>query len=256
MSKKLTIYSVSLLLLALGSFFIYKDIAKNNFKIADLNTNSSGVASTSVDSVVPAGTVKLDCSKFSDFLNRSFVFPGNFNAETQNSYSERINKLVSSLKSNCNSFGTWLDLGQWYGSIGDYDAAKFAWETASQMEPNSFLPYHNLGNLYGFFVKDMKKSEEYYFKAIDKDLNSLNSYSDLADLYLYGGQPQKAIDLLKGGLNQSMLTNSYAFFLQKLAFVYRESGDKANALKYFEMLFSADPANVSAKQEIEILKAQ
>lgn len=249
MNKKLTIYAVALLLLALGSFFIYRDIAKND------STTSVIPANEPESSPISVGTVKLDCSEFGDFLNRSFVFSGNFNADQKIIYSQKINELVSSLKSDCNSFATWIDLGQYYGSIGDYGATKFAWETASKIEPDSFLPYHNLGNLYGFFIKDLKTSEEYYMKAIAKNFDSLNSYSDLADLYLYGGQPQKAIDLLNKGLNQSMLSNSYSFFLQKIAFIYGESGDKANTLKYNEMLFSADPTNMSAKQEIERLKA-
>jgi len=250
MNKKLTIYSVSLLLLALGSFFLYKEISKNNLQTADLNSNSSDTVST------PIGTIKLNCSEFSGFLDRSFVFSGNFNADQKNVYSEKINKLVSSLKGDCNSFGAWIDLGQYYNSVGDHDGAIFAWKTASKMEPSNFLPFHNLGNLYWLSLKDFKTAEEYYFKAISMNFDSLNSYSDLADLYLYSTkQPQKAIDLLKKGIDQSVFNNSYLFFLQKIAFIYGESGDKANALKYNEMLFAADPANMSAKQEIERLKS-
>ena len=249
MNKKLTIYSISLLLLALGSFFVYKEISNNNSKVVVDNSYPNMNSATSTDTSIVIN--KLDCSEVKDFLDHSFVFSVNFNAEVKNAYSKKISDTVSILKADCNAFSAWLDLGIYASSIGDYDSAKISWETASKIQPNYFLPYHNLGNLYGFSLKDLPKAEEYYFKAISKNFESLNSYSDLADLYLYGGQVQKAITLLTNGLNESVSTNSHLFFLQKLAFVYRESGDKANALKYYEKLLSADPANDSVRQEVE-----
>ncbi|MHB9019339.1 MAG: tetratricopeptide repeat protein [Minisyncoccota bacterium] len=255
MNKKLTIYSISLLILALGFFFIFKEIYKNNSEISNTNSIPLDTATTTVDSVLVNPSVKLDCSEFKDFLNRSFIFSGNFNEETKNVYSQKIDKTIILLKENCNYFEAWIDLGLHSKSIGDFQAAKFAWETASRINPENFLPYHNLGNLYGFSLKDLSRAEEYYLKAINKNFDSLNSYSDLADLYFYNGESKRSISLLLGGLEQSMVPYSRLFFLQKIASIYEQSGDKVNALKYYQTLFSLDPTNTSVKQQIERLKA-
>lgn len=253
MNKKLTIYSISLLILALGSYFIFRDIYKNNPESTNINAVPSDIAS-STNSVISAETIKLDCSELKDFLDRSFIFSGNFNEQTKNIYAKKIDTTIGLLKENCNYFEAWIDLGLHSKSIGDFEAAKFSWETASRINPESFLPYHNLGNLYGFSLKDLDKAEEYYLKAINKNFDSLNSYSDLADLYFYNDQSKKSINLLLGGLEQSMVPYSRLFFLQKIASIYEQSGDKVNALKYYQTLFSLDPTNTSVKQQIERLK--
>ena len=51
------------------------------------------------------------------------------------------------------------------------------------IRPDDFVAYHNLGDLYGFYVKDYPKSEDNYLKSIKNNPANIQAYLDLAVIY-------------------------------------------------------------------------
>ena len=77
----------------------------------------------------------------------------------------------------------WYDLGAYRRVIGDFEGAAEAWNFVPLIRPEDFVAYHNLGDLYGFYMKDYPKSEENYLKSIQNNPQNIQAYLDLATIY-------------------------------------------------------------------------
>lgn len=96
----------------------------------------------------------------------------------------------------------WYDLGAYRRVIGDFDGAAEAWTFGALIRPKGFISYHNLGDLYGFYVKDYPKSEENYFKSIQNNPQNVQGYLDLATIYesVYKEKANQVESILLRGL--------------------------------------------------------
>ncbi len=113
----------------------------------------------------------------------------------------KIKELQTFLKTNPTAVGAWIDLGAYQKTAGDYDGAIISWEYASKLAPLSFVSLGNIGNLYGFYIKDVAMADVYYRKAISRAPGESYLYAQLAEVYQYTG---KNIGLAKAVLNEGL----------------------------------------------------
>lgn len=64
---------------------------------------------------------------------------------------------------------------------------------AAKLEPESSLIWNNLGLCY-YEANQLEEAEKCYIKAISRDTNDANALNNLAQLYNWMGQPQKALN--------------------------------------------------------------
>jgi len=163
---KKTIYAVVALIilaLALWGVFVYFNPEEEKTTPNESANLGEGVVAEMIDSQVSTSTLaKLNMGT----LDRQIVAPDNAADQMFEKNEAIIKDLVSGLRTKPEVFSDWNDLGTYRKIIGDYVGAKEAWENAAILRPKSALPLGNLGNLYGYYVKDSAKAEEYYLAAI------------------------------------------------------------------------------------------
>ncbi|MBI2175709.1 MAG: hypothetical protein HYU35_03195, partial [Parcubacteria group bacterium] len=102
-----------------------------------------------------------------------------------------IQTLSQGLKENYDFLNGWLQLGALRRLIGDYEGAREALEFAAILRPESYVAFHNLGDLYGFQFKNYPKAEENFLQAIAKEPKNVDAYKSLAMIYQYSYTQKK-----------------------------------------------------------------
>jgi len=118
-------------------------------------------------------------------LNRPIVIPSDMAPKVAKLVTEKIKKLNSELKTDPNSMESLLALGIYRKMIRDYAGAAEAWEYAGKIYPKSPTPFNNLGDLYAYFLKDKKKAEKNFLKALKNGPNELYIYRNTYEFYRY-----------------------------------------------------------------------
>ena len=145
----------------------------------------------------------------------------------------------------------WIAVGIIKKFFNDYEGTKDAWEYAGVLYPANALSFANLGSLYGFYLKDPVKAEFNYRKAIQNDPYQSSYYLGLADFYAQvdTAQKNKIPDVMLAGLQYVKDPN----LLLYLAGYYKNIGDKANAVKYYQEVLKIAPDQAGIQEEIDKL---
>ena len=122
-----------------------------------------------------------------------------------------------------------IDLGTADKGKDDYAGAEAAWIQATQIAPNNYVAFANLGDLYMNFLHDYAKADANYQAAIKDAATQPALYGDLFTLYTttsYKPTATAAEDILKKGI----AANPNAVELQvSLARYYKTLGRTADA---------------------------
>lgn len=105
-------------------------------------------------------------------LDEPIVLPQRFTAEIRQIEERRIKDIILKLEKDPLSFDLWNELALEKQSIDDYEGAKEIWNYTALLKPKDPLSFSNLGNLYGFYLKDNIKAEENYLKSIELGQNN------------------------------------------------------------------------------------
>ncbi|OGF85584.1 hypothetical protein A2Z63_00905 [Candidatus Giovannonibacteria bacterium RIFCSPLOWO2_02_44_8] len=128
----------------------------------------------------------------------------NLSEESKKMALENIKMLTEDLRQNPGLPGHWINLGLQRNFIGDFEGAKEAWEYASYLRPDDFIPPHNLGDLYTYSLNDYAKAEASYRKSIALDPSQLMVYQKLHELYRYRIKDNaKARAILEEGISKN-----------------------------------------------------
>ena len=128
----------------------------------------------------------------------------NLSPESKAMAMNAIKEIIASLRENPNSESDWINLGLQRNFIGDFIGAKEAWEYASYLRPDDFIPPHNLGDLYTYSLNDYAKAEASYRKSIALDPSQLMVYQKLHELYRYRIKDNaKARAILEEGISKN-----------------------------------------------------
>ncbi|MFH1402204.1 MAG: hypothetical protein ABIG87_01090 [Patescibacteria group bacterium] len=228
MNKKNITSSVfaALLLTALW-FYIYQDLSDNQNNQAENVNNELVATSTSLingvslglegDNEVVIKTINEDLPQISQEeqqkpeiikpvpdLDREIVFGDDFSEEAQQIMIDKMETTSQELKNDPTDFSNWLYLGLDRKAIGDYKGAKLAWEYAKLLDSYNFVVRGNLGDLYAYYLRDNKKAEENYLKALELDPSQVYLYYKTAEFYRdFLEDIQKAREIVQKGLDLS-----------------------------------------------------
>lgn len=109
--------------------------------------------------------------------------------------------LIAELQKNPYVFINWVDLGLQRFVAKDYEGAREAWEYANALAPENSVAYGNLGNLYGYYLKDPKKAEENFLSALKNGPAQTYLYFQTADFYVQVlKSKKKAVFVVEEGL--------------------------------------------------------
>lgn len=158
-------------------------------KTKELSLDTAGVEQNAKPNIPPPN------------LNRPVNITGDLSDAAKKMATEKIVEMSSALKKDPSLFDTWLILGIHRKTIGDYEGAREIWEYAAALRPGNYIPFNNLGDLYAFFLKDNKKAEENFLKALENDPAYIYIYRSAYDFYLYVLKDEaKAKALLQKGI--------------------------------------------------------
>jgi len=194
MNKKIIYLGLILaIVLVFGIGYISKDMAKkaeapssldiydeemvilDEEKIDDLTESGSreieiapGIIAEFLEENTSTGTsLNLDLS----VLEKKPVFPNDFPEGLKEKRTSDIASRVEKIRANNSDFDAWIDLGINFKAIDDFDSTRICFENASLVKPQSALPVSNLGNLYGYYLKDKVKAEKYYLQSLEIEPN-------------------------------------------------------------------------------------
>ncbi len=175
MNQKYLIGGLIVLLgLASLGYWIYRDGATLG--------NGQNDTSTTTPPVVATTTPTVRMPKFPD-LNRPLTVTANLTESQLAQIKNKIADINTRLKANSDDFMSWIELGLYRNSVGDYEGARIVWEYASAIRPKNSLSFGNLGFLYGYHLNDPVRAEKNYLQAIQNDPKMAYLYVQLAEFY-------------------------------------------------------------------------
>lgn len=136
-------------------------------------------------------------------LNRPIVIPVSFSPADASLATASINKLIGAIKKSPANGALWADLGMERKGIEDYIGAKEAYAYALKLMPDNAVVAENLGVIYGDYLKDYSKAEQYFRLSITLEPLVGYRYLRLFELYRYGLKDTgKAKAILEEGLRK------------------------------------------------------
>ncbi|OGY90177.1 MAG: hypothetical protein A3B30_04310 [Candidatus Komeilibacteria bacterium RIFCSPLOWO2_01_FULL_52_15] len=148
-----------------------------------------------------------------------------------------------------------VSLGSIHRDVGDYEKAEETFKYLAEIDPNAFLPYGLLGDLYSQ-LKQYDKALENYGKAVaisDVDEAFLDTYyGNMYGIYISEKKdPAAAEQMLIDGIK---LHPADTNLVAQLALHYRMSGDIDKAISRYKELLAKKPDSIVAKQALDQLE--
>ncbi len=183
-------------------------------------TTVQGVEFDEIPKVSPKKSMPAKNRVAPPSLDRPLVFSANLSSSQRTLIAKKIAEISAILRENSDAFNSWVDLGIERKTTGDYEGARDAWEYASAIRPHNSLSFGNLGDLYGYYLRDPQKAEQRFLTAVKNDPTLTYLFIQTADFYIWvlGDRP-KAIAFLK----QSVKDNPGSQELKKVLESYSKS---------------------------------
>ncbi len=132
----------------------------------------------------------------------------------------------------------YFSLGRNYLRLGKEESAAKMLEKCLQLNPNHFQAKTLLANLYAKWGR-IQKAEQYFKEILARDSSNLNTYYNLALLYLQKDQKEKAAGMYEKILNYQEFVNPQ--IILGLAEIYLELNDFKKSAATYEKLIENDP---------------
>lgn len=116
-------------------------------------------------------------------LDRKVDVPASISDEAKKIATAKIAEISGRLKQNSDSLEDWLLLGIYRKMVGDLEGAVEVWEYAGKIRPSNSVSFNNLGDLYGYYLKDPVKAEENFKKAIANGPEQIYIYRNFYEFY-------------------------------------------------------------------------
>lgn len=191
MKNKIIFTIIGLVVLVGAGYFIRKDYKSRSAveKQTGVEVKNVGVDATGDYTVtqIPATSTAPVAKKVSipaPELERPINIPAKMSADAAKNVRDGIARVILELKQKPNSYGAWINLGIYRKIAEDYEGASQAWEYAALLSPKSPMTFDNLGSLYGYFLKDSKKAEANFKKAIETGGSKAQYYYSFALFYV------------------------------------------------------------------------
>lgn len=152
---------------------------------------------------------------------------------------EKYFKLLNEKPPRAQSF---LNLGNIFTEMGDYERAIAAYRRVLDMNPTNSKALNNLGNLYKR-GGEREAALSYFEKSIQADSRNVDAYVNSANVYAQQKQYDKAESLYKKALSINS-KNSLAYF--NLGYIYEMNGQLKKAVEAYRSAAEFDPQNAEA----------
>ena len=162
---------------------INKKDYKSYFKIADL-LRDLGKKDEAIEMLDTLVKTKPDCYEASCLLGELLC--------EQERFKEAANVYHEALKYKPADFDLYYNLGIVYTRLSDFQMAKEMYERAAEINHRMYGANYNLG-LIAFIQKDYDTAEKYFENSLYEELEPM-AYYQLAKIYVYKGEKDKAID--------------------------------------------------------------
>ena len=116
-------------------------------------------------------------------MSGPIVFPSGYHPEDKITVIEKIESLRKILADNPANVAAWVELGSYWKLIEDFKKAESAWKYAAEIDTVNPVPLGNLGFLYGYYIHDNAKAEEYYLEALQRGPDQIYLYFQIAEFY-------------------------------------------------------------------------
>ncbi len=164
---------------------INKKDYKSYFKIADL-LRDLGKKDEAIQMLETLVKTKPDCYEASILLGELLC--------EQERFKEAANVYNEALRYKPADFDLYYNLGIVYTRLSDFQMAKDMYEKAAAINHKMYGANYNLG-LIAFIQRDYETAEKYFEKSLYGELEAM-SYYQLAKIYVYKGEKDKAITFL------------------------------------------------------------
>ena len=164
---------------------INKKDYKSYFKIADL-LRDLGKKDEAIEMLDTLVKTKPDCYEASCLLGELLC--------EQERFKEAANVYHEALKYKPADFDLYYNLGIVYTRLSDFQMAKEMYERAAEINHRMYGANYNLG-LIAFIQKDYDTAEKYFENSLYEELEPM-AYYQLAKIYVYKGEKDKAINFL------------------------------------------------------------
>lgn len=227
--NKILIFIVAIILIVGGLFgiayFAQKGSSQQQPATATTTTAGPGYTITTLDD----GTFTEPAPSLDNPVRYSDAIP----AAARTVIQKHIDEDVAKIKADKTNAGAWLDLGLWYHSAEDYQAAAAVWEFLTKVAPKDTTALNNLGRLYHFDLKDFPKSEQYFLRSMKIAPKSMDPYIELFQLYSlsYKKDTSAAVDIMHTAEAQFPNDSGLPF---ALGAYYRDRGQFVLARAEFE----------------------
>ena len=183
---------------AIDEYVTAVDIKKNDyksyFKIADL-LRDLGKKDEAIQMLDHLVKTKPDCYEASCLLGELLC--------EQERFKEAANVYHEALKYKPADFDLYYNLGIVYTRLSDFQMAKEMYERAAEINHRMYGANYNLG-LIAFIQKDYDIAEKYFEESLYGELEAM-SYYQLAKIYIYKGEKDKAISFLNKAIELAPL---------------------------------------------------
>lgn len=238
---------------AVNNWYQNKKVNQSAVENQEATSSASSVDQNNSISVVKETEDKTKILAY-QIIDKLTVFGVQVSADEKRLYSEKIEEAINIIKSNYDYLNPWLDLGSYRKLAGDYDGAIEAWNFAGIIRPQNSISFHNLGDLYGFYLKNYPKAEENFLKSISNNPENIDAYIQLVTLYEY--QYKEKINEIEPLLLKGIEANPSSSNLKiTLGEFYKNRNRINEAIKYFEEALKLSPSNKALEREIADLKA-
>lgn len=231
-TKRLLIAAAAILAAVAVFYYIYTDMNKTRLpvNIASSTPIVGNIGILNPKTVPLSGTSSLP--QPIPKLDRPFPSNSTLPADARVIVVSNIKEISSGLAKNPADAEKWVLLGTQYKIAGDYEGAREAWEYATLLSPTYYVPFNNLGDLYAHYIKNYPTAEHDLKKAISLQEDYIDGYRALYELYRYSYAQKASLapQVLKDGLKQNPKSTD---LMVLLAQYYKESGDKTQALSYY-----------------------
>jgi len=206
--KQKAVFSAIIVVLAFGAaagFLIWRDVKNSRSPVLETEPDSGKVLDTepgSGQNANPGNNAVTAAEPQVPDLDRPIKISANLSEEARKKAILDIQEISGMLKGNHDYFDGWLQLGILRKIIGDYNGAIDAWNFAGVIRPKSTIPFANLADLYAFYIRDNKKAEDSFLRAISADPQNGFTYFQTARFYEEILQDMaKAKEILRQGIS-------------------------------------------------------
>ncbi|MFC1775303.1 tetratricopeptide repeat protein [Patescibacteria group bacterium] len=182
--QKTILLIIAIIILAGIGYYFYPELKEAKDEASNISTSINSIKADSDDFVIKEISQEtITTGVEAPNLDRKVVFPAGLSQEAKDIIQKKISTLVEELNVDSVQYEKWLDLGLLYKAIEDYSGAREVWEYVSIVWPQNSVSFHNLGDLYGYYLDDKQKAEENFLMAIENSPSNSFYYFKLAEFY-------------------------------------------------------------------------